>query len=267
VILRGLAVAASGFLFVFAPGLSMGLVSRRLQRFNRDMLYWGIGIWVIAQFPANFFQNLLYVIALDDASTIDEIGVVGSYILPLLGALIAAFVIEGSLYVYLRIKRRKTPIQLLDGLSLGFGSGLIAQVFTGLMLVGSGFRLVFGDTTGPVLSYLSQAPVIELIIGLSVLVIFRATLLVVTGVIGVLIARAVIERFRFFWLAMIIDTAFVWIIIAIQMVLGVESPGQLSVGDVDLLGSGVAIVYYILVFILAFRWLLSHSALLKEDRH
>ncbi len=174
----------------------MGLVSRRLRGFNRDLLYWGIGIWLIAQLPANFFKNLFYGIVLGNTSTITDISKVGSYIFPLIGALIGAFIIEGSLYLYLRLKRRKASIQLLDGLSLGFGSGLIAQVFTGLMLVGSGFRLVFGDTTGPILSYLSQAPVLELIIELSVLVLYRATLLVVTGMSGVLGARAITERLR-----------------------------------------------------------------------
>jgi hypothetical protein len=245
----------------------MGLVSRRLRGFNRDLLYWGIGIWLIAQLPANFFKNLFYGIALGNTSTITDISEAGSYIFPLIGALIGAFIIEGSLYLYLRLKRRKAPIQLLDGLSLGFGSGLIAQVFTGLMLVGSGFRLVFGDTTGPILSYLSQAPVLELIIELTVLVLYRATLLVVTGMIGVLVARAITERLRYLWLAMIVEAAFVWIIMAIQLVLGVESPGSHSVGHVDLLGSVVAIVYYILVFGLAYRWLLSQSQLLKEKHH
>jgi len=257
VIFRGLVVAISGFLFIFAPGLPIGLFSRRLKMFNRNLLYWGIGAWVVAQIPAIFSQSIIYHIAEGSPSSTSDMGEAVGYFLPLLGSLVTAIFVEGALYLVLRRKRLKGVDQVFGSLFLGFGSALLVQVFTGLQLVGAGLPLIFQDITSPVIKDLAQVPLIDLLTGLLALILFRVALLVLGGVIGVLIARAVSSGCRYFWLAVVVDTLFGWVLLVIQMILGLDSPGQLLVGRIDLLGAVVAIGYYMLAFVLAYRWLLS----------
>ena len=67
--------------------------------------------------------------------------------------------------------------------------------------------------------------------------------------------RALRERAYFFWLAVLIGTLFTWLILALEMALGSQKPGQVLLGVTDPRTSLVAILYYGLAFGLAFRWL------------
>ena len=56
---RGLLIALSGFLFIFSPGLPMGLLTRRGPALKPDLIYWGIGLWLLMLLPSFFLQSLL----------------------------------------------------------------------------------------------------------------------------------------------------------------------------------------------------------------
>lgn len=255
-ILRGLAVAASGFLFIFSPGLPLGLLARRSPSFRRDLIYWGIGLWIVMLPPSLFLQSLLRQALVGQAPRPDLGDRPLDYALALLGALPAAILVQGAMALVLR--RQKSPAEALqpNGLALGFGVGLIAQLFTGLGLVGAGFGLMFGDLTSPIVAPLAQASAADLLLGLIPLVLFRPALLVVSAVQGVLVGQSLDARKgRFFLLAVLVGVLFAWAILAAQLALGVENPGQVTVGEMDPLAAGTAIAYYLLAFILAYRWL------------
>ena len=57
--LRALLVIASGCIFIFSPGLPMGLISRYSPDYKRDLVYWGIGVWLVANLVNQFTSILL----------------------------------------------------------------------------------------------------------------------------------------------------------------------------------------------------------------
>ena len=254
-LLRGLVVAASGFLFIFSPGLPIGLLARYGPPLKRDLLYWGAGLWLVMLLPSLFFQSLLRPILWGNQAPGDLSGQLLDYPFTLLGAFVAAVIVQGAMFLLLRRRRLDSNSLLSSGLSLGLGVGLIAQVFTGLSLVGAGFRLMFGDTSTPILTSLAQMGYLSLMLGLLPMLLYRPALLVVSAVQGVLVARALRDRTYFFWLAVLVGTLFTWLILALEMALGSQNPGQVLLGVTDPLTSLVTIVYYVLAFGLAFRWL------------
>jgi len=260
VILRGLLIAASGFLFIFSPGLPMSLLVRRGPSFNRDIVYWGIGAWLVALLPSLFLQSLLRQILQNSPMPRGLSGQPMDYALTLAGALLTAFFVAGGMYLVLRFKRIEATTLPPNGLALGFGVGLIAQVFTGLSLVGAGFRLMFGDASTETLVSLAQVSYLNLLLALLALILFRPALLAVSAARGVLVARALNEHPLFFWLAVLVDAVFVWAILALQLALGSNNPGQVLIGGTDLPTSVVTIVYYLIAFGLAYRWLLAQIA-------
>ena len=254
-LLRGLVVAASGFLFIFSPGLPIGLLVRRAPSINRDLLYWGAGLWLVMLLPSLFFQSLLRQMLWSDQAPGDLSGQLPDYSFTLLGAFVSALLVQGAMFLFLRSRRLESSALPASGLSLGFGVGLIAQVFTGLSLVGAGFRLMFGDTSTPTLVSLAQMGYLSLLLGLLPLLLYRPALLVVSAVQGVLVGRALRDGAHFFWLAVLVGALFAWLILALQLALGSQSPGQVLLGVTDPLTSLVTVVYYVLAFGLAFRWL------------
>jgi hypothetical protein len=259
--LRGLVVAVGGFLFIFSPGLPMRLLVRNLRSsaFNQGMIYWGVGVWLVALLPSLFLQSLLRQI-LQNGSTPRALSAQPmDYALTLAGAFITAFFVAGAMALVLRRKGQDDPPGRLagNGMALGFGVGLIAQVFTGLSLVGAGFRLMFGDTSTETLAQLAQTSFPNLLLALLPLILFRPALLAVSAARGTLVARALRERAAFFWLAVLVEAAFVWAILALQLALGGENPGQILMGDTNALSSIVTSVYYLIAFGLAYRWQLA----------
>jgi hypothetical protein len=259
VIVRGLLVAASGFVFIFSPGLPMRLLMRGMGRlsFKREFVYWGIGAWIIALPPSLFVQSLLRQVLQGPQASRDRLAPL-DYGLTLMSALLTALLVAGVMYLVLRRSRRTTPLEDLapGGLALGFGAGLIAQVFTGLSLVGAGFQLMFGNVANETLSRLAQSSYLDLVLGLLPLILFRPALLVVSAARGVLVARGLVQGARYFWLAVIVDAVFVWALFALQLALGSETPGQVLVGSVAPMTAAVTCVYYVVAFGLAYAWVL-----------
>jgi hypothetical protein len=246
-ILRGLVVALSGFLFIFAPGVPMRLLARFGRSTPRQTLYWGMGVWLVSLLPSYF--------VLGPGSTATFGADPTTYLLTLGNALLAAVFLVGGMALFLRFKKVPDSERVEAGLTLGFGVGLIAQVFTGLSLVGAGFRLTFGDPSGPTLAGMAQSPWPDLVAGLLAMVLFRMALLTVSACVGLLVAQAISGGRRKFWLALGADVAFHWLILALQVSLGLEDPGVILVGQASLLTSAVTAAYYLVAIGLAYRWL------------
>jgi hypothetical protein len=249
-------IALSGFLFIFAPGVPMGVLRRYGGGFPRKLLYWGMGIWLVALIPTYFLQSLVRQMVQGGGSVITTIQAEPTtYVLSLVNAALAAVLLVGGMAIYLRRKRLPEADRAEGGLTLGFGVGLIAQVFTGLSLVGAGFRLAYGDTTEAGLSTLAGSPMADLTVGLLAMILFRIALLMVSGVVGILIARSVSGEGRLFWLAAATYAVFSWLIVAAQLALGGENPATILAGQASLLTSTVTAVYYLAAAVVAYRWL------------
>ena len=255
-LIRGVLIALSGFLFIFAPGVPMGLLRRFGRGFPRELLYWGMGIWMVALIPTYFLQSLVRQAVQGGGSIITAFQAEpATYALSLVNAVLAALLLVVGMAVYLRRKKLSEAERDEGGLTMGFGVGLIAQVFTGLSLVGAGFRLAYGDTADPGLRQLANSPMLDLLVGLLAMVLFRVALLTVSGVVGILIARSVGGSRRFFWLAAGIYAGFSWLIVAAQLAIGGENPGAILAGQASLLTSAVTVVYYLAAIALAYAWL------------
>lgn len=255
-LIRGILIALSGFLFIFAPGLPMGLLRRFGRGFPREFLYWGMGIWLVVLIPTYFLQSLVRQFVQGAGSTTTVFRAEPStYGMTLGHAVLAALLLVGGMAIYLRRKRLPDEERNEGGLTLGFGVGLIAQVFTGLSLVGAGFRLVYSDTSDPGLAALAQSPMFDLLVGLLAMILFRIALLTVSGVVGILVARTVSGSPRTFWLAAAVYAVFSWLIVAAQLAIGGENPGAILAGQASLLTSAVTVAYYLAATALAYTWL------------
>lgn len=263
-IIRGLFVAIGGFLFIFAPGLPMKLLIQRFRSFERDLLYWGIGTWFVAMLPMLFLQNLLRQFVLGPGSSDAVPEGVWRFLLPFLSSMVGAFVVQGALYLVLRRKRPERSADFMDGLSLGFGSGLVVQVFIGLTFISAGFRLSFGDLSTPFQNVLAELPLYVLLIWLLAHLLYRAAIPLVNGALGVLLARAVTERLRFLWLAILIYTVFESAFGFILLGLGSQSLEVSSTGGMSLANLLITVAYFILAFVLAYWWLISQEVSLNS---
>ncbi len=251
---RGLLIALAGFLFIFVPGLPMRLLARPGKTAPRELLYWGMLIWVVTLLVGLFFQSLLRQ-AVQTGPGQPSDGRPVNLALALVGALLEAFFLEIGTFWMLRRRRAQAFDRETAGLTLGYGVGLIYQVFTGLALVGAGFRLLFGDASDPTLAALAGSPMLDLLLGLAAMVLFRLALLVVRGVLGVLVGEAAGGRVRLLWRAIALDAAFAWVILVLQTLAGGERPGQILAGQVDALTGALSAAYYLAVFVAAYRWL------------
>lgn len=252
-ILKGLIIAASGFLFIFAPGLPMSLLYRKYSTQARSMMVTGILIWVITQVLAIFVQSMIRPAFPDDLNVTDP-GNPLEFAISMLGPIIAALFLATGLYVILRRERRQGSIEMFSVLTLGFGAGLINQVFNGLNLVGSGFRMVLGAATGNELGELAEVAFLDLILVLLALIFFRIALLIVTTLAGVMVGRAVLGERSLFWQAIFISALFNWIVIVIFLRIG-DSPGQLIVGQANPITSIIAILFCALAAFISYRLL------------
>jgi hypothetical protein len=255
-LIRGVLIALSGFLFIFAPGLPMGLLRRFGRGFPREFLYWGMGIWLVVLIPTYFLQSLVrqFVQGAGSMTTVFQ-AEPSTYGMTLIQAVLAALLLVGGMAIYLRRKRLPEKDRIEGGLTLGFGVGLVAQVFTGISLIGAGFRLVYGDTSDATLASLAHSPILDLLIGLLAMVLFRIALLTVSGVVGILVVRAVGGMPRTFWLAAAVHALFSWVIVAAQLAIGGENAGAILAGQASLLTSAVTVAYYLAATALGYAWL------------
>ena len=259
-VFKGLLVLLSGFLFIFSSGIPMRLISRYKPDYRREGLYWGVGIWIIAFLLSTFLQNLIRQIATGGTQPAAQ----QNPFTYLLGAVITTLLVQTGMLIYLNNRRKKESDLAGEGLALGFGIGLIAQIFTGMILIAAGVGVVFqgvglnlnlGQIQSATIEVISGESLVELFFALLSLVFFRIALLTVTAAQGYLVAKSIAERRIWFWAALLIYTAFTWVIFFLQMLLGDPNAGQVSLGMTSLLSSMVTALYYIAVFLLGTRWL------------
>ena len=257
-LLRALLVIASGFIFIFSPGLPMSLISRYSPEYKRDLVYWGIGVWLVSLIPSLFIQSLIRQIFYQGQTVAGYTGQPLDYSATLINALISALFLGVGMLLVLKYKKKKNPEDdpLINGLALGFGAGLVAQVFTGIILVGAGFRILFGDTDSvEALSAIANNSIVMVLTSLAAVIIFRIALLAISAVQGFLIARSIEKRKGQFWAGILINTAFTLVILAIHLLMGEQIPGQVAVGITPTAVSIVTIVYYLLSFGISYGWL------------
>ena len=96
---------------------------------------------------------------------------------------------------------------------------------------------------------------LDLLVALLAMILYRVALLTICAAVGILIARAVSGRARLFWLAAGIHATFHWLIVAVQLAIGEQNPGAILVGQASLLTSSVTVIYYLASFALAYLWL------------
>lgn len=259
-VFKGLLVLLSGFLFIFSPGIPMRLISRYKPGYRREGLYWGVGIWIIAFLVSTFLQNLIRQIATGGARPAAQ----QSPLTFMLGAVITTLLVQTGILIYLNHRRKKESDLTGEGLALGFGIGLIAQVFTGMILIAAGVGVVFqgagldlnlGQIQSATIEVIGGESLLELVFALLSLVFFRIALLTVTASQGYMVAKSTTDRRIWFWAALFVYTAFTWVIFSVQMLLGDPNAGQVSLGMTSLLSSAVSALYYFGVFLLGTRWL------------
>ena len=253
-VVQGLLVIVAGFLFIFSPGLPIGLLARRTGPLQRDLIYWGIGLWLAALLPGLFVQSVLRPLLQPGTAEPGRVLTAG---LALLGALVTALSVQGAMYWVLRRREKTQPAQVIThGLPLGFGVGLLAQIFTGTALLGVGYQLLFrGAAAGGPVEGLANVGLPELLLALLALVLFRPALLVVSAARGVLVARAAAGERRLFWAAVLVDALFAWGVVVIQQTAAGGGVGTAIFGVPSPLAAGVLLTYYGLAFALAFGWL------------
>jgi hypothetical protein len=182
----------------------------------------------------------------------------------LLGAIITTLALQIGMRVFLKQRQAKGEDAINYGLAMGFGIGLIAQVFTGMILIttgagvifkGAGLSLAGADLRTEMVERVSAQPLGGVLAVLAALVLFRVALLTVSAVQGYLVAGSAQGKKADFWLAAAVYTAFVWVILLIQLVAGIENPGQVSLGITPAWVSILTACYYLIAFALGYRWL------------
>jgi len=257
-VLKGLLVLASGFIFIFSSGIPMRMISRFRPDYKKEGMYWGIGIWIIAFFVSTFLQNFLRQIITGGQS-----GSSTSILPYLLGAVLTTLLLQFGMMIYLKSERKKSGDIPSTGLALGFGIGLIAQIFTGMTLIGAGGGMIFqgagmklaeGTVQAGTIAMISSASFFSVLVGLISLILYRVALLTISSVQGYLVAGSLQGKSSRFWSGALVSVAFTWIIFLLQLLLGTENPGQI-LGITSPFISIISVVYYLLAFFLGYRWL------------
>jgi len=259
-VFKGLLVVVSGFLFIFISGVPIRLIARFRPDYKKEGIYWGVLIWVIAFFLSTFLQNLIRQIV---SGGINNAPVASPWPF-LLGAVFTTLLVQIGMLIFLKNYRKKDEDVVSGGLALGFGIGLIAQVFTGMILItagagvllqGFGVTLPFGNIQAATLELVSGESLFGLIAALLSLIFFRVALLTVSAAQGYLVAGSVFGKKWNFWFALLGYSAFTWIIFFLQMLLGEENLGEVSIGLTSPLTAVVSAAYYLGAFILGYQWL------------
>jgi hypothetical protein len=254
-LIRGILIALSGFLFIFAPGVPMGLLRRYGRGFPREFLYWGMGICVVASFLAALIQSLIRQSIQGIGSTaVAGAGEPSTIVLSLVAPALLAVLLAGGMAIYSRRKTLAEEELTEAGLTLGFGAGLIVQVFRGLDFVGAGLRLAYEGAGDPGLAHLANLPLVDLLVGLLAEILFRIAVMTVCGVVGILVVRSLSGSGRLFWLGAATFAAFSWPIVVAQLAMG-SGAGAVPLESSSLLASASTAVYHLLVIALAYHWL------------
>jgi hypothetical protein len=136
----------------------------------------------------------------------------------------------------------------------------------GVLLQGFGVTLPFGNIQAATLESISKESLFGLAAALLSLILFRVALLTVSAAQGFLVAGSVLGKKKDFWFALLGHSAFTWIIFFLQMILGEQNPGQVSIGLTSPFIAVASAAYYLGAFILVYRWLSRELNLANKKR-
>jgi hypothetical protein len=266
-LVKGILVLIGGFLFVFASGLPMRLISRFKPNYKREGMYWGMGIYIITFLLGAFIQNLILQIVSGGSSRQE-----GAILPFLLGTVFTTLLLLLGMRLFLKFKQAKGDDLQSVGLALGFGVGMIAQVFTGMILITAGAGLIFrgigfdftlNNLQAPMLEALLGESIFGILAGLIALILYRMALLIVGAGQGLLTAFSITGKKSWFWAAALIGLLFPWVILFIQSIAGVQNPGSVSLGVTPPIQSVLISLYYLAIFFFGYRWI--HNELYQES--
>jgi hypothetical protein len=258
-ILKGLLVVASGFIFIFSSGIPMRMISRFRPDYKRESMYWGMGIWAITFFLSTFLQNFIKQIVSGGQASTDS----SSLLTYLLGDVITTFLLQIGMLLFLRHRLNKDEAVDSNGLALGFGIGMIAHVFTGLSEIGVGVNMIFhktgsilaeGNVQAGTIANIANASFFNLFVSSLSTILFRVALLTVSAVQGYLVAGAVKGKSKRFWAGIILYIIFTWGALLLEVLLGEENTGQI-IGVTSSLTSILTSIYYFAMTFFCYRWL------------
>ena len=184
--LKGFLLCAHGSLFVLLPAYVMFLLVRRVPNLDRTLIWWGAGGFLVATFPQNFFTILSREVL--DAASVCYTAVAKLVV----AALLAGLFLEGVKYLVLRYRRVGGEALVPSGVAVGLGAGLMNQIFQGFVLVGIGFRLLFGDISSPLAAERAASSISALGLAAVDSLLSRLSWLIVSACLGALIARAIL---------------------------------------------------------------------------
>lgn len=262
-VLKGLLAVVSGFAFIFSSGIPMRMISRFRPDYKKEGLYWGIGIWMLAFIISTFLQALARQF-ISGGPGILQVNAGESSLFPyLMVGIFKTLLLQIGMLIFLKSRLKKGEDISSDGLALGFGIGLIAQIFTGMTLIGAGAGLVFqgagmqlaeGTVQAGAVAMIANTSLFSLLSALISMILYRVANLTVSSVQGYMVANSLVGRSSWFWLGILVTTTFTWGILFVQLALGQESPGQI-LGVTSPVISVLSSLYYLATFILGFRWL------------
>ena len=258
-ILKGLLVVISGFVFIFSSGIPMSMISRHRPDYKREALYWGMGIWAITFFVSTFLQNLIKQIITGGQAAAGSSSIL-SY---LTGDVVTILLLQLGMMIFLKNRLGKNGDIESDGLALGFGIGVIAHVFTGLSEIGVGFSMLFnkmgssiaqGDAQAATIATITNASFSNLLVTSLSTIMFRVALLTVSATQGYLVASAIKRKNLRFWAGALLYLSLTWGALLLEFALGEENFGQI-LGVTSTLTSAIMLVFYSAVTYFTFRWL------------
>ena len=263
-IIKGLLVVASGFIFIFSPGIPMRLISQYKPDYKKDGLYWGIGIWIIVFFLSTFLQNFIRQIATGGQGTVEANASLSNLAPYLLGSVLTTLLLQAGMLIFLRNRTGKGEDIASDGLALGFGIGLITQIFTGMNLIGAGAGLIFGNSgigstlasvQSQMISSIAEVGTFSMVAVLLSMILYRVALLTISAVQGYLVSKSLREgKKQYFYAGLCVYILFTWSILLLQLLLGENDPGQI-LGVTSPLTSIITSVLYLVFTFLGYKWL------------
>jgi hypothetical protein len=259
-VFKGLLVVVSGFLFIFASGVPMRLISRFNPDFKREGIFWGMGIWIIAFLISNFILSFTRMVIL---GTVERNPTTSPWQF-LIGTIFTTLLIQVGMFLFLKDRLKNNENIISNGLALGFGIGVIAQVLTGMILItsganvlfhGFGLKIPFGALQAEMIEKITDESIFNLIPSLISFILYRIAILTICATQGYLVAKSIIGKKQLFWAALFGFTAFIWINLFLQKILGEQNLNQISLGLTTPLTSWASAVYYLAAFILGYQWL------------
>jgi len=262
-VFKGLLIVLGGLVFIFSSGVPMRLISQFRPDYKREGLYWGIGIWIVAFFLSNFLISITRQVITGGNTSAADSGPT-SVLVFLLGTILTTVLLQWGMRIFLKNRQKNQEDILGYGLAMGFGVGVIDQVLTGMILItagagvifkGAGIQLALGDLRTELVEVIAVEPLFSVLAALLALVLFRVALLTIRAAQGYLVARSLQGKNSLFWLAAAVYTAFAWLLLLVQLAIGIQNPGQVSLGVTPAWVSILALCYYGIAFVLGYRWL------------